>query len=267
MNKDELKGLPAFKNPPVIEVACGIVFEAIEGFKAHHLGLFWEKVQDEFPECEHALRLGLNPAIERLDLANYLPRIWYINEEQNRLIQLQDDRFFFNWRRMKEHEAYPRYSTIIEDFKKTFGVFQDFLKERGLGSVDPKACELTYINHIPKGEGWESLSDINEVFRDFAWDSTGKRFLPEPQQIGGQIIFQLPDGKGSLNLRLEHMKRKSDLCPLLILHNSARGLGGNKFMEDVWEWFEVAHEWIVQGFADLTSPKIQKEVWQHTDID
>ena len=267
MNKGDSKSFPSFKNPPVIEVVCGIVFEAIKGFKAHHLGLFWQKVQDEFPECEHAARLGLDPATEPLDLVNYLPRVWFINEEQNRLIQLQDDRFFFNWRRVKEKEAYPRYSTIIEAFKVNFRVFQEFLKEEDLGSVNLKECELTYINHIPKGEGWESLRDINGVFRDIAWDSIGERFLPEPLHIRGQIIFPLPDDKGTLKLTLEHGKRRSDNWPVLILHNSARGLGQHKSMEDVWKWFEVVHEWIVRGFADLTSPTIQKEVWQRTDTD
>ncbi|MBW1982517.1 MAG: TIGR04255 family protein [Deltaproteobacteria bacterium] len=267
MNKVKSKSLISFKKPPVIEVVCGVVFEPILGFKAHHLGLFWQRVRNEFPECEHAVRLGFDPAAAPIDLANYLPRVWFINEEQNRLIQLQDDIFFFNWRRMKEDEAYPRYSTIIEDFKVNFKVFQEFLKEQDLPSVKPKACELTYINHILKGEGWESLRDINGVFRDIAWDSMNKRFLPEPQHISGQIVFPLPDDKGNLVLKLEHGRRKPDQHPIIILHNSARGLGRGRSIEDIWEWFAIAHEWIVQGFADISTPTIQKEVWQRRDID
>ena len=108
-----------YKKPPVIEVLCGIVFETIRSFKAHHLGLFWQKVRDKFLVCEHAPRLEV--AFESLDLANYLPRVWFISEEQNMLIQLQDDRFLFNWRRMQQREAYPRYSTIIEAFKTNLG--------------------------------------------------------------------------------------------------------------------------------------------------
>ena len=267
MNKHGPKKFPSFKNPPVIEVVCGVYFDPIKSFKVHHLGLFWQKVKDEFPECEHAVRLGIDPENGPLDLGSYVPRAWFINEEQNRLIQLQDDIFFFNWRKMKEDEPYPRYSTIIEKFKVNLEVLQKFLKEENLGLVNPKACELTYINHIPKGAGWESLRDINGVFRDIAWNSVSKRFLPDPRHISGQIIFPLPDDNGSLTLRLEHGKRKQDDLPVLILHNCARGLGQNKSMEDMWKWFEIAHEWIVRGFADLTTPTIQKEVWQRIDID
>lgn len=223
MPKGKSKSLPDYKKPPVIEVACGIVFETVGSFKGHRLGLFWQKVRDKFPVCEHAARLGFPP--ESLDLANYLPRVWFVSEEQNMLIQLQDDRFFFNWRRIQHEEAYPRYSTIIEAFKTNLGIFQGFLEEEKLGSVKPEKCELTYINHIPKGEGWESLSDINEVFRDFAWDSN-ERFLPAPLSLGGQVVFPLPNDKGRLNVTLQHGERKLGKYPILILQISARGLGG-----------------------------------------
>jgi uncharacterized protein (TIGR04255 family) len=262
MDKGESQSLPDYKRPPVIEVVCGIVFETIESFRGHHLGLFWQKVQDEFPTCEHAARLGFDP--KSLDLTKYLPRVWFVSEQQNTLIQLQDDRFLFNWRKIQQEEAYPRYSTIIEAFKANLGIFQEFLEEEDMVSVNPNTCELTYINHIPKGEGWESLSDINEVFRDFAWDSN-ERFLPKPLGLGGQVVFPLPRDKGRLNITLQHGERKFDKCPILILQISARGLGGNKSMDTVWEWFEVAHEWIVCGFADLTGTTIQKDVWQRID--
>jgi len=259
MHKVESQSFPDYKKPPVIEVVCGIGFETIEKFKGHHPGLFWQKVRDGFPVCEHATRLGFNP--EALDLAKYLPRIWFVNEKQNMLIQLQDDRLFFNWRRMDEEEAYPRYKTIIESFKTNLAIFQQFLEEEKLGSVNPKKCELTYINHIPKGEGWESLSDISEVFRDLTWDSN-ERFLPPPLSFGGQVVFPLPEDNGRLNIKLQHGERKLDKCPILILQISAQGLGADKSMDTVWEWFEIAHEWIVCGFADLTGTRIQKEVWQ-----
>jgi len=263
MNEAKLISLPAFENPPVIEVVCGIVFEAIKGFRAHHLGLFWQMVRDEFPDCEHAIRLGFPK--EQLDLANYLPRVWFISEDKHRLIQLQDNRLLFNWRKTETGEDYPHYIIIIKAFSDYLGIFQKFLKEKALGTLNPESCELTYINHILKGWGWESLSDINSIFPDFAWNSTSERFLPEPLQVSGQIRFSLPDDKGNLSLTLQQGERKSDKVPILILNNSAQGLGANKSLKAVWEWFEVAHEWIVRGFADLTGPKIQRDVWRRRD--
>jgi uncharacterized protein (TIGR04255 family) len=261
MQKSESRSLPDYEKPPVIEVVCGIIFETIEMFRGHHPGLFWQMVRDQFPTCEHALRLGLGSPPKELDFANYFPRIWFVSEEQNRLIQLQDDRFFYNWRRIREDEAYPRYRAIIEPFKSNLEILQEFLSQEKLGSVKPKECELTYINHIPKGEGWKSLSDINAVFRDFTWD-LNERFLPPPLSLGGQAVFPLPEDNGRLKMTLQHGERKLDRCPLLILQISARGLGGDKSMDTVWEWFELAHEWIVRGFDDMTAPTIQRDVWR-----
>jgi uncharacterized protein (TIGR04255 family) len=263
MNKDKSQNLPDYKNPPVSEVVCGISFETIEKFRGQHLGLFWQKVRNEFPLCEHAPRLEFNP--QQLDLSNYLPRMWFINEEQNMLIQLQDNKFFLNWRRMQQEEAYPRYNRIIKAFKANLGIFQKFLEEEKLGLVNLKKCELTYINHIPKTEGWDSLGDINEVFRDFTWSSNG-RFLPPPVGLGGQASFSLPKDKGRLNVTLQHGARKIDKHPILVLQLTATGLGADKSMDAVWEWFEVAHEWIVCGFTDLTGATIQKDIWKRIDV-
>ena len=32
----------------------------------------------------------------------------------------------------------------------------------------------------------------------------------------------------------------------------------------IHEWYDVAHEWIVRGFTDLTTPEIQR-VWERED--
>jgi uncharacterized protein (TIGR04255 family) len=263
MSKEASKNFPDYNNPPVNEVVCGISFTKIKQFKSHHVGLFWQNIKDEFPLVEHAIRLDLNQM--QLDLKEYLPRVWFVRDEQNRLIQLQDNIFYFNWRRMQEDEEYPRYETIIEDFKKYLSVFQKFLEEENLGSVNPERCELTYINHIPKGEGWESAIDVNNILRDFCWNPEA-RFLPPPVNVGAQAVFQLPDNKGRLELNLHQAIRKSDKRPMFVLQNKATGLGEDKNMSAVWEWFNVAHEWIVYGFTDLTTESIQKDVWQRTDI-
>lgn len=263
MSKKESNNLPNYKNPPVNEVVCGLSFSKIKKFKSHHIGLFWQKIKDEFPIVEHAMRLEVKPS--DIDLKEYLPRVWFVKNEQNRLIQLQDDRFYFNWRRIQEDEAYPRYETIIEDFKKYLLVFEKFLEEENLGRVYPERCELTYINHISKGEGWETVSDVISIFRDLCWN-TEDRFLPPPVNVGGKVTFQLPDNKGRLELILQQAIRKTDKRPMFVLQNIATGLGEDKNMGAVWEWFNVAHEWIVYGFTDLTNKSIQKGVWQKTDI-
>ena len=261
--ENKYKEFPDFEKPPIGEVVCGLVFEKIESFKGPHLGLFWQKVREAFPKCEHAPPLDFRP--ESLELMKNLPlpRIWFINEHDNMLIQLQNDRIFYNWRKTREDEPYPRYRIIIKAFEHNLKVFHKFLEEEGLGTIKPVSCELSYINHIPKGDGWETLSDIHEVFPDLDWrpGSEGERFLPEPRTIAWNTVFLLED-KGSLNVSLDYGLRRPDKTPVLVLKLTAIGLGANKTMEVVWDWFELAHKWIVCGFSDLTGPMVQKEVWK-----
>jgi uncharacterized protein (TIGR04255 family) len=259
--------LPDYKKPPVTEVVCGIVFERIHALKAPHFGLFWQRVHGDYPTCEHALPLGFPPKATEptmeLDLA--LPRIWLISEKKNELIQLQTDRFYYNWRKMHEMEVYPRYQSIVDGFRTNFEIFENFLKDEALGSPKPIECELTYINHIPKGEGWSAVADIHDLLPDLDWRSDKKRFLPKPHHLGWQATFHLPEDMGRLQVKLDQALRKIDNLPLFVLEISARGLGADKSRKAIWDWFELAHTWIVCGFSDLTGTTIQKTIWERED--
>jgi hypothetical protein len=46
----------------------------------------------------------------------------------------------------------------------------------------------------------------------------------------------------------------------------ARGLGESKDRRGIREWFDTAHEWIVRGFADLTTDRIQTKVWRKEHV-
>ena len=257
--------LPSYKNPPIIEVVCGITFERLSEFKAPHLGLFWDKILLEFPKCEHAVPLGPIPAA--LALSHFpLPRIWFIHKNEDRVIQIQDDRFLYNWRRIRPDDVYPRFEKVMDGFKDNLQKFAKFVDEAGLGVVNPVECELTYINHIPGSQGWESVKDVGLVLPDLNWRSDEARFLPDPVNMGWKALFDFED-KGRLSVDLKQGTRKIDKQEILVLELKATGIGPDKSIDTVWEWYEMARKWIVCGFADLTGKKIQTEVWQREDSD
>jgi len=268
-NKSKKNGLPSYKSPPVIEVVCGINFNNIKDFKAVHFGLFWQKIRGDFPKCQHASPLGFPPKPPDLDVDLEfpfpLPRLWFINEKENGLIQLQNNRFLYNWRKILPEESYPRYQMVINPFRTNLDIFKTFLEEESLGSINPIECELTYVNHILKGEGWESAVDIHGVLSDLDWRSDVERFLPEPRNLGWKATFALPEDSGRLYVQLEQKIRQLDKKPLFILQLIARGLGADKSEDAIWNWFDLAHKWIVCGFTDLTNAKIQTEIWQRED--
>jgi hypothetical protein len=155
---------------------------------------------------------------------------------------------------------------VIKNFEVVTDNIVDFFNEFELGEFKPVEYELSYINHIPKGEGWNTIDDLPRVFSEFFWKQTTGRFLPNPSSVGWQAEFSLPEGKGHLGADLRMAIRTDDKIPLFVLTLTARAVGElamNK--KAIREWFDVAHEFIVRGFTDLTSPEVQRSVWERED--
>ncbi|MFQ5822102.1 MAG: TIGR04255 family protein [Candidatus Heimdallarchaeota archaeon] len=269
-------GLIHYGNPPVIEVVCGILFKPIRLLLAPHLGLLWEKFRSEYPKCREVPPLA--PIIEefedrggvpelRVQLTEKppLPRIWFIHRNENGIIQVQRDRFLHNWRRVRPDDEYPRYYRVIEMFRKHLSSFESFLEENGLGRITPLQYEMTYVNHIPKGEGWETINEIGTVFPDFAFRRQPERFLPLPEAINWRTSFVLPERVGRLHVTIRRTVEKESSHPILLLELTVRGIGSEKSFDEMWSWFDLAHEWIVYGFADLTGKEVQRTVWKRKD--
>lgn len=257
----EGSSLPSFKNPPVNEVVCGIIFHPSDNFRIPHIGLLWEKIRSKYPNIQHAPPLVSSRIGIATDPASGapLPRLWFINKEDDQLVQFQVDQFYFNWRRRKND--YPRYSYVINQFENFWNIIIKFFNEYNLGKLNPIECELSYINHIPKGEGWDTINDFSKIFSDFTWNQVAGRFLPEPENLTWQTNFKLPENRGNLTVSLKQAIRKEDQVPLIVFDLTARGPAETNDKDSILKWFDLAHEWIVRGFVDLTTQEVQTKVW------
>jgi uncharacterized protein (TIGR04255 family) len=250
--------LPGYRNPPINEVVCGMRFHTPEKLRIPHIGILWDKFRDEYPVIQHSHPIAGPQGDIPLDyvLGLPLPRIWFINKSDDQLIQFQFDRFYFNWRRRQN--IYPRYSYIIENFEKLLETIESFFNELELGKLNPVEYELSYINHLLKGKEWDKIDDLQKIFTDFNWKQTQKRFLPNPDNVAWQITFTLPDNKGNLYCNLKKAIRAEDKLPLFVFELSARGFNEPINKASIRQWFDLAREWIVRGFTDLTTYEIQK---------
>lgn len=261
-----MKKFVQFQRPPVIEVVSGITFEPIRNLRAPHFGLFWSTILGDYPECQHAAPLGLDADLPDIDGWGLpLPRVWLIHRSKAQLIQLQRDRFYYNWREGPERAEYTGYSEIYKQFWLAWMEYVKFLNKHGFPHPAIQGCELTYVNHLPKGEGWESVSEIGRVLATTSWTQGTERFLPEPKGFVWSANFELPDKLGRLNVKLSQGVRRKDGRDVLVLELSASGLGEDKSDNGINRWFSVAHEWIVRGFADLTT-KDAHSMWGREPI-
>ncbi len=260
--------LPEYERPPVSEVVCGVVFAPLTNLLAPHLGILWERYKPGYSDCQEVLPLPMQlegesdgqATVELLEMPP-LPRIWFIEPDGNRLIQIQRERFHHNWRRKSAEDAYPRHEEVLAVFYKRLETFRDFLSGQRLGELHLKQCEMTYVNHITSGDGWDSLAKIGDVFPDFAWQNRSGRTSGIPMGIDWKTVFELPDGMGRLRITIRNATRITDNQPILFFELTARGIGDARTFEEMRSWFEMAHTQIVRTFDDLVNREFQKRIW------
>ena len=87
-------------------------------------------------------------------------RLWFYNEAETELVQVQPDRFIFNWKRGLVAAAYPHYEKIRPSFEAQSAHFREFVTSNGLGEIEIKQCEITYINHIESESDGRDLESL-----------------------------------------------------------------------------------------------------------
>ena len=269
MAKDSL---PSYGRPPVVETVLGIQFKQIKEWNAPHLGLFWQTIRDSFPrfEIHSALKPqfesfgklifeDIRPSIQFFDVPPM--RCWYIGDDDHELIQVQSDRFLFNWRQGESDVEYPRYEKSVRPaFEKHWSHFLEFLKSEDMEQPDILQCEVTYVNHILKGEGWNTASDWGQVVKPLKTDSTHE-FLP-PLEVGNfSFNYTMPAEKGRLRVKGSQAVRKEDGRQIIVLELTARGKPDSSSTRDILNWLDLGREWVVRGFTDITTETMH-EIWQ-----
>lgn len=267
--------LPDYDRPPVIEVVCGVQFEALPGFHATAFGLLWQRFRGDYPTCEQKPPLSqvferFGEAVEgetRVEVSNVLPlpRMFFVNQSPCWLLQVQADRFLHNWRMEQETDAYPRFSKVFEKFWSAWERFGEFCQEEKIGTPQVNQLEITYINHIVQGKGWGGIETIGQVFPDIGW-RVQRSFLPPPESVAWKASFAMPGNVGRLHASVRPAIRRRDDIAVLLCELTVRGVPSSTGNSAIREWFSLSREWIVRGFADLTHEQVQEKIWKRKKV-
>ena len=269
--------LPDFGDPPLVETALSLQFESLPAFRLVHVGMLWNQFRTSFPRIEEhpplvAARetfgvpspLSVEVTIEGTPP---LPRVWFLNESGTELIQVQADRFIHNWRKSGVVSTpYPRYENIRESFLGEVRKFEEFIYNEQIGQVLVNQCEVTYVNHIEPSQVWHRHGQIEGVLR--SWSAQRYSFLPEAE--GGSIeqrfviTSDLGHTLGRLHASLTPAWKAEDQSAIFVLTLIARGSPINEGIDGAFAFFDLGREWIVKGFADLTTPEMHR-VWRRID--
>lgn len=265
--------LPSFKNPPVVETVLGVQFQDIEGWGVPHIGLFWETIRSDFPvfsvhpeitshiENDSPLVQQVEAQIELINQPEI--RCWFVSSDGRLLIQLQHDRFLVNWRKQKAADQYPRFDSTVALFRDLWSKFTEFLTSSGLKAPSAIQCEVTYVNHIPRGKGWKNGDDWSQVFtcvKSQAIDSS----VPV-ESCAFQLTYAIPGKRGRLRINASQAMTAQSAQEIILLNLTSRGRPATSDSSDITAWLATGWEWIVRGFSAITTPEMHA-LWGREDV-
>ncbi len=269
--------LPSFADPPLSEVALSVQFDPLPKLSVALLGLAWAVFRREFPTVQY--HPPLDPIVERTGvppppsgmqflMSGYPPpRLWFLNIAESELIQLQQDRFVRNWRRIGRGDIYPRYEQHVRpSFDRDYRKFFEFLEAEGVGSPVASQCEVTYVNTIEPGRGWKNHNEVGSVLKilnPVIEEMHGLSFEDATVALRQRIESQQGAFLGRLHIAIEPAYLRTDNSPIIKVSLTARGNPQSPNIDGVLEFFDLGHRHIVNAFTAMTTDKMHKE-WRRT---
>lgn len=276
MKKPDTEKFTTFEQPPLIETVFGYQFDLIETLEQIHLASFRSAIKPSFPKIQGGVPI-LQPVRENFDLSRAteidesvpsigdlvkLGRLWLSSEDDSRLVQIQRDRFLYNWKIGAKNAAYPRYEQVKGDFETMYDKFVEVLGTEGLPAPNIRQFELTYLNKIKIAEGMSALDVARDVFPKIFGHFDFNRLQMRPANFDLRFHYDIPDSESRLRVKIDEVRTRSDLSDRWIrLDLTLRGY------DDLAPsyWFDSARSWIMNAFLDITSSNWQKEKWKSRD--
>lgn len=259
-----------FARPPVEEVVLSVLFNPLDRLLAPHLGEIWQEFKRdgfvhivERPPVVPAVEMSVPAQDTQLHFSNVpdLARIWFMHETDTEIIQVQRDRFTFNWRKTEQHPVYPGFTAICEKFEGFYSRFGQIVKNMQIGEVAPLQYELTYINQLRHGDGWDTPDDIGKISTLFIHFPQTKSFWSGMEAVNFHASFPVADLHGRLHLAMGNRLKLPEELQTLQTDFTVRGFPENA--EDTMvTWFKSARDHIREKFIWMFTEDIQIEVWE-----
>jgi uncharacterized protein (TIGR04255 family) len=228
-----------FDNPPIVEKLMGVQFQRLEDWSVPHFGLFWQEIRSDFPDFSD--RPPLLSEGGNYNFEDPLIRCWFFHKSENKLIQLQQDRFLYNWQKPTDYKEYPHYKTIRPDFENAWRKFIKFLSANQVGTPTIEQCEITYVDHFERGREWQSLADLPDVIS--CWSGlSGSTLHSEPDLVTLQMSYSMPKINGKLIIHLQPGFRDEDSKEIFQLRITVVGKPESQKVEDVLAWFDLGRD-------------------------
>jgi uncharacterized protein (TIGR04255 family) len=265
--------LPRFRNPPVSEVALGVQFPAV--LNPVHLGLYYQRVKARFPKVQVQPPIAAafetfapSPTVLGMPVPTPImglqPRMWFLSEDENSLIQLQSDRLLYNWRGGLQGVPYPHFEAVHAEFVNAFDILEALSEAEGITEVVVNQCEVLYVNRLPTANTGVTVTEPERIFRVLS-NQRGREWDEPREDLSFIIRYRLNDAGGKPFGRLTAVAASSSSTPQIApgfqLEMVARGVPQGTGRQGIAAFHDHGHRAIVRCFAAITTPEMHK-LWE-----
>lgn len=255
-------GLPSFSSPPAVEVVVGVEFLPLPGLGPIKLVGLHGLWADRFPKLleQPALPPTAPPASGaqgffqfQISLGAPALRLWMLNESEDELLQVQNDRLVLNWRRtLGDDRTYPRYDYLRDIYQRVYADFHEQVARLNVGTFRPHTAVVSYMNRFELGAD-EQLKDVIAPLNQ-SWNLLSNA-TPEITMNVPVTSGDSPDalsGQLTAKASIDQMDRKYGYLEVITR------IGVSEPGGDVVACLDLAHWSCVNGFDRLTTEKMHK---------
>lgn len=254
-----------FSNPPINEVVVGKVVEAVPLLVPHY-GIFWGLLRADYPNCQHAPPIldSTPPSGVEFVPEVPLPRVFFLSGDGSRLVQLQSDRFYANWRKISDEDSYVRFESIRDVYSGLEPRYRSFLRDELSVDLKVKRYDVTYSNFIPLSSEPSGSFELRDIFRGMEWAAlAGEKTPSTPNAYHLRLEFPMRNAEGRLFVTIQSVRRKvaDGVQEAIKLDIAAQGKPNGQDFDSELVWLDKANADIVDTFCQITTDDAQKRLW------
>lgn len=242
------------QHPPLIEAVLAVQFLPLAKWSLPHFGLFWQTIRSEYPRFE--LQQPIVAPESAATGTLFGARLWFIDESDTRVLQVQNDRIVMNWRKRGE-ASYPRYQIMRPQMDELLQHFLRFLEQEDLGTLQGIRCDFSYVNHIDL----EDLMSDGATFADLFpyWQGGATDFLKDGSTLLFSNTISLPGNGGILTVAIQPAVSSELGKAMMQLTFSTTVVPQSLDAAGILTALDLARSWDLQGFKEFTSIRAQEK--------
>lgn len=237
----------AFTQPPVVELVMGITLQP-GFFSGNDYVTIYDLLKEKYPIIEeHPQILTIIESVEGQAKHN-IPqstesRKQYISKNGDRLVQIQNDRVVFNWRKYTNQSVveYPKYDTVRDEFISVLTAISSQY------NIIPAIIqhEITFYDHLDL----KSL-DLTVATMFSALSIFNINHIPKFAQFKIQIPVESLNAVQSFNCTSGSKTESHE--PIIVLESTNRG-HTTPDLKSIIDWFNASHNSLVEFFVTILS--------------